>query len=117
MSAIIRQTHDTPRRALLLDLSGDDSLLRNLQLHDWVLDRVGNAESAHGLLKFHNYRVAIALLPELSDKQYEELESLLDKDEHLSWVALTLPEARMWAADGGQVIVLVEAFLNNGLGL
>ncbi|WP_415765486.1 YkgJ family cysteine cluster protein [Pseudomonas sp. ZB1P45] len=32
-------------------------------------------------------------------------------------VPLTLPEARMWAADGGQVIVLVEAFLGNGLGL
>jgi Fe-S-cluster containining protein len=32
-------------------------------------------------------------------------------------VPLTLPEARMWAADGGQVIVLVEAFLSNGLGL
>ncbi|BFT61342.1 YkgJ family cysteine cluster protein [Pseudomonas moorei] len=30
---------------------------------------------------------------------------------------LTLAEARMWAADGGQVIVLVEAFLGNGLGL
>ncbi|MDP9688542.1 UNVERIFIED_ORG: Fe-S-cluster containining protein [Pseudomonas mohnii] len=30
---------------------------------------------------------------------------------------LTLQEARMWAADGGQVIVLVEAFLGNGLGL
>ncbi|WP_283189075.1 YkgJ family cysteine cluster protein [Pseudomonas sp. PMCC200344] len=32
-------------------------------------------------------------------------------------VPLTLPEARMWAADGGQVIVLVEGFLDNGLGL
>lgn len=32
-------------------------------------------------------------------------------------VPLTLAEARMWAADGGQVIVLVEAFLSNGLGL
>jgi hypothetical protein len=32
-------------------------------------------------------------------------------------VPLTLSEARMWAADGGQVIVLVEAFLSNGLGL
>lgn len=32
-------------------------------------------------------------------------------------VPLTLDEARMWAADGGQVIVLVEAFLPNGLGL
>ncbi|WP_448106376.1 YkgJ family cysteine cluster protein [Pseudomonas azerbaijanoccidentalis] len=32
-------------------------------------------------------------------------------------VPLTLPEARMWAADGGQVIVLAEAFLSNGLGL
>lgn len=32
-------------------------------------------------------------------------------------VPLTLPEARAWAADGGQVIVLVEAFLGNGLGL
>jgi Fe-S-cluster containining protein len=32
-------------------------------------------------------------------------------------VPLTLGEARMWAADGGQVIVLVEAFLGNGLGL
>ncbi|MFY0731136.1 YkgJ family cysteine cluster protein [Pseudomonas sp. NFX15] len=32
-------------------------------------------------------------------------------------VPLTLDEARMWAADGGQVIVLVEAFLENGLGL
>ncbi|WP_053154769.1 YkgJ family cysteine cluster protein [Pseudomonas sp. P1.8] len=36
------------------------------------------------------------------------------KDHH---VPLTLSEARMWAADGGQVIVLVEAFLGNGLGL
>ncbi|MFL1517188.1 YkgJ family cysteine cluster protein [Pseudomonas prosekii] len=32
-------------------------------------------------------------------------------------VPLTLKEARMWAADGGQVIVLVEGFLSNGLGL
>ncbi|MHC8307208.1 YkgJ family cysteine cluster protein [Pseudomonas sp. PB3P13] len=32
-------------------------------------------------------------------------------------VPLTLAEAQMWAADGGQVIVLVEAFLDNGLGL
>jgi Fe-S-cluster containining protein len=32
-------------------------------------------------------------------------------------VPLTLDEARMWAEDGGQVIVLVEAFLPNGLGL
>ena len=32
-------------------------------------------------------------------------------------VPLTLPEVRMWAADGGQVIVLVEGFLGNGLGL
>ncbi|KAE9643603.1 YkgJ family cysteine cluster protein [Pseudomonas sp. PB106] len=32
-------------------------------------------------------------------------------------VPLTLAEARMWASDGGQVIVLVEAFLRNGLGL
>lgn len=32
-------------------------------------------------------------------------------------VPLTLDEARMWAADGGNVIVLVEGFLGNGLGL
>lgn len=32
-------------------------------------------------------------------------------------VPLTLAEARMWAADGGAVIVLVEGFLGNGLGL
>ncbi|UVL84877.1 YkgJ family cysteine cluster protein [Pseudomonas sp. B21-028] len=32
-------------------------------------------------------------------------------------VPLSLDEARMWASDGGQVIVLVEAFLPNGLGL
>lgn len=32
-------------------------------------------------------------------------------------VPLTLAEARQWAADGGQVIVLVEGFLGNGLGL
>ena len=32
-------------------------------------------------------------------------------------VPLTLDEARMWAADGGNVIVLVEGFLANGLGL
>lgn len=32
-------------------------------------------------------------------------------------VPLTLLEARGWAADGGQVIILVEAFLGNGLGL
>ena len=32
-------------------------------------------------------------------------------------VPLTLAEARMWAADGGAVIVLVEGFLDNGLGL
>ncbi|AWY42857.1 YkgJ family cysteine cluster protein [Pseudomonas putida] len=36
---------------------------------------------------------------------------------HDHHVSLTLSEARMWAADGGQVIVLVEAFLSNGLGL
>lgn len=32
-------------------------------------------------------------------------------------VPLTLAEARQWAADGGSVIVLVEGFLGNGLGL
>lgn len=32
-------------------------------------------------------------------------------------VPLTLGEARQWALDGGQVIVLVEGFLSNGLGL
>ncbi|MCL6703756.1 YkgJ family cysteine cluster protein [Pseudomonas sp. T1.Ur] len=32
-------------------------------------------------------------------------------------VPLTLDEARMWASDAGQVIVLIEAFLPNGLGL
>lgn len=32
-------------------------------------------------------------------------------------VPLTLAEARQWAADGGNVIVLVEGFLGNGLGL
>lgn len=32
-------------------------------------------------------------------------------------VPLTLAEAGDWARDGGQVIVLVEAFLDNGLGL
>ena len=32
-------------------------------------------------------------------------------------VPLTLEEARSWAADGGNVIVLVEGFLGNGLGL
>src|SRR5450830_733746 len=32
-------------------------------------------------------------------------------------VPLTLEEARQWAADGGSVIVLVEGFLGNGLGL
>jgi hypothetical protein len=32
-------------------------------------------------------------------------------------VPLTLEEARSWAADGGNVIVLVEGFLGTGLGL
>ena len=32
-------------------------------------------------------------------------------------VPLTLSEARQWTSSGGQVIVLVEAFLANGLGL
>ncbi|WP_395609082.1 YkgJ family cysteine cluster protein [Pseudomonas sp. B22129] len=32
-------------------------------------------------------------------------------------VPLTLAEARQWAADGGNVIVLIEGFLANGLGL
>ncbi|MBW4794805.1 YkgJ family cysteine cluster protein [Pseudomonas tolaasii] len=32
-------------------------------------------------------------------------------------VPLTLAEARQWAADGGNVIVLIEGFLPNGLGL
>lgn len=93
MSAIACQTSDSPRRALLLDLSGDDKLLTNLQLPDWVLDRASNAESAYGMLKFHNYRVAIALLPELPDTHYEEIEGLLDRDEHLAWVALTRQSA------------------------
>jgi DNA-binding NtrC family response regulator len=74
---------------LLLDLSGDDKLFPHLQLPDWVLDRASNAESAYGMLKFHNYRVAIALLPELPEAQLEEIEGLLDRDEHLAWVALT----------------------------
>ncbi|MEK8078387.1 sigma-54 dependent transcriptional regulator [Pseudomonas sp. XK-1] len=93
MSATACQTSDSPRRALLLDLSGDDKLLTNLQLPDWVLDRASNAESAYGMLKFHNYRVAIALLPELPDTHYEEIEGLLDRDEHLAWVALTRQSA------------------------
>nr|WP_218171175.1 YkgJ family cysteine cluster protein [Pseudomonas gingeri] len=33
------------------------------------------------------------------------------------YVPLTLEESRQWAADGGTVIVLVEAFLENGLGV
>jgi hypothetical protein len=74
---------------LLLDLSGDEKLLNNLHLPDWVLDRASTAESANGMLKFHNYRVAIALLPELAEDQFEEIEGLLDRDEHLAWVALT----------------------------
>ncbi|MDB6143774.1 MAG: hypothetical protein JWP80_2818 [Pseudomonas sp.] len=32
-------------------------------------------------------------------------------------VPLTLPEATQWAADGGSVIVLAEAFLNDGYGV
>lgn len=36
---------------------------------------------------------------------------------HDHHVPLTLMEARQWAADGGQVIVLAEGFLGNGLGL
>ncbi|MFH7457228.1 YkgJ family cysteine cluster protein, partial [Pseudomonas syringae pv. tagetis] len=32
-------------------------------------------------------------------------------------VPLTLGEARQWAADGGYVIVLTEAFLSNGYGV
>lgn len=36
---------------------------------------------------------------------------------HDHHVPLTLAEARQWAADGGNVIVLVEGFLGNGLGL
>lgn len=32
-------------------------------------------------------------------------------------VPLTLPEARQWAADGGAVIVLAEAFLEDGYGV
>jgi DNA-binding NtrC family response regulator len=89
MSAIVSDVPGAPRRALLLDLSSEETPPPLQHLQDWVFDRVTTLDSVQGLLKFHQYRVGIVMLPALAEEQYEQLEALLDHDEHLSWVALT----------------------------
>ncbi|MDP3813853.1 sigma-54 dependent transcriptional regulator [Pseudomonas sp.] len=90
MSALTSLEPERPRRALLLDLSSE---ITPLHLQDWVFDRVTTLGSAQGLLKQNSYRVGIALLPDLTEAQFEPIETLLDGDEHLAWLALIQHEA------------------------
>lgn len=92
MSATARPLPESPRRALLLDLPGDEHLHADLQIPDWVFDRASGTVMAQSLLKQHAYRVGIALLRGVNEERYEQLEELLAADEHVSWLALTRPE-------------------------
>ena len=62
MASIIPHTPDSPRRALLLDLSANETLLDSLQLNDWLFDRATSVDEAQAMLRQQTYRVGVALL-------------------------------------------------------
>lgn len=91
MSAIACQSSDTPRRALLLDLGGDDLPATRLQFPEWILDRAISTEQARNMQRQHSYRVALAVLPHLDKEGLARVEALLMSDERIAWVALVRP--------------------------
>ena len=104
MPATAQQLVEEPRRALLFDLSNDERLSSNLHVTDWVFDRITSSSNNLALLKQRPYSVGVAFLPSsLSEEQREQVETLLNTDEHLSWVALTNP-ANLEKAEFRQLI-------------
>ena len=81
---------ETPRRALLLDLGNDPSLIP-LHLPEWTLARATSTEEAQTLQRQHPCRVGIALLPHLDPDSHSRVEALLMSDERIAWVALVRP--------------------------
>lgn len=104
MPATARQLMEEPRRALLYDPFNDERLSSNLHVTDWVFDRITSSSNNLALLKQRPYSVGVAFLPSsLSEEQREQVETLLNTDEHLSWVALTNP-ANLEKAEFRQLI-------------
>jgi DNA-binding NtrC family response regulator len=91
MASVTRPIPESPRRALLLDLSQDETIHDTLQLSDWAFDRATSVENAQSMLKLHPYRVGIALLTGNMAERYERIETLLGANEHLAWVSLVRP--------------------------
>jgi DNA-binding NtrC family response regulator len=95
---------EEPRRALLYDPFNDERLSSNLHVTDWVFDRITSSSNNLALLKQRPYSVGVAFLPSsLTEDQREQVETLLNTDEHLSWVALTDP-ANLEKAEFRQLI-------------
>ncbi|WP_372874330.1 sigma 54-interacting transcriptional regulator [Pseudomonas sp.] len=104
MPATARQLMEEPRRALLYDPFNDERLSSNLHVTDWVFDRITSSSNNLALLKQRPYSVGVAFLPNsLTEEQREQVETLLNTDEHLSWVALTNP-ANLEKAEFRQLI-------------
>ncbi|MDP3978198.1 MAG: sigma 54-interacting transcriptional regulator [Pseudomonas sp.] len=104
MPATARQLMEEPRRALLYDPFNDERLSSNLHVTDWVFDRITSSSNNLALLKERPYSVGVAFLPNsLTEDQREQVETLLNTDEHLSWVALTNP-ANLEKAEFRQLI-------------
>lgn len=104
MPATARQLMEEPRRALLYDPFNDERLSSNLHVTDWVFDRITSSSNNLALLKQRPYSVGVAFLPNsLTEEQREQVENLLNTDEHLSWVALTNP-ANLEKAEFRQLI-------------
>ena len=99
-----QQIVEAPRRALLFDPFNDERLSSSLHVTDWVFDRITSSSNNLALLKQRPYSVGVALLPgNLTEEQREQVETLLNTDEHLSWVALTDP-ANLEKAEFRQLI-------------
>ena len=99
-----QQVVEAPRRALLFDPFNDERLSSSLHVTDWVFDRITSSSNNLALLKQRPYSVGVALLPNsLTEEQREQVETLLNTDEHLSWVALTNP-ANLEKAEFRQLI-------------
>lgn len=104
MPATARQLMEEPRRALLYDPFNDGRLSSSLHVTDWVFDRITSSRNNLALLKERPYSVGVAFLPNsLTAEQREQVETLLNTDEHLSWVALTNP-ANLEKAEFRQLI-------------
>ncbi len=93
MPATAQQITEEPRRALLLDPFKDERSYSSLHIDDWIFDRITSTSNNQALLKQRPYSVGVALLTDdLNSEQRDQVEDLLNADEHLSWVALTTPD-------------------------